>query len=162
MSFYIPPSFVKNLNSTFTNHSTRNKMVNGQLNNAVGMQKGKTLFTKSHQISPQPSIDQVTPAHSTDAKWANKNPGTGWSQKEMVENPKGHSKVVKEGLRTLPTKILAGSLSVLGGMPTMLGSIAGAAGAYGLRNLAEDVVDFYSGAKNEKMAAAKEELKNKK
>ncbi len=237
MSFYIPPSFVKNINSTFTNHSTRNKMVNGQLNNAVGMQKGKTLFTKTHQISPQPAIDQVTPArqngdklvegyntinkmseslgtkhvedvtpkpstkfttnikdyplntrsraleyerrgwaqddttrlpdgkvpaHSTDAKWANKNPGTGWSQKEMVENQKGHSKAVKEGLRTLPTKILAGATSVLGGMPTMLGSIAAAGGAYTMGRLAESITDFYSGAKNENMAAAKEELQNKK
>jgi hypothetical protein len=80
----------------------------------------------------------------------------------MVGNPKGHSKAVKEGLRTLPTKILAGSLSVLGGMPTMLGSLAAAGGAYTMGRLAENVVDFYSGAKNEKMAAAKEELQNKK
>ncbi len=162
MSFYIPPSFLKNINSSFTNHSTRNKMVNGQLNNAVGMQKGKTLFTKTHQISPQPAIDQVTPAHSEGGKWANTSPGTGYTQKQKLENPKEHSKATKEGLKNLPTMVLAGATSALGGMPTMLGSIAAAAGAYGLGRLAENVTDFYSGAKNEKMAAAKEELQNKK
>ena len=103
-----------------------------------------------------------SPLNQEGGKFGHRDPGTGWSQKEMVGNPKGHSKAVKEGLRTLPTKILAGSLSVLGGMPTMLGSLAAAGGAYTMGRLAENVVDFYSGAKNEKMAAAKEELQNKK
>ena len=31
-------------------------------NTAVGMQKGKSLFTTQHQVAPQPTVDQVTPA----------------------------------------------------------------------------------------------------
>ena len=62
MSFYVPPSFIKNVNSTFPKHSKNNNLVNGQLNNSVGMQTGKTLFTTQHQVAPQPTVDQVTPA----------------------------------------------------------------------------------------------------
>ena len=125
MSFYIPPSFVKNINSTFTNHSTRNKMVNGQLNNAVGMQKGKTLFTKSHQVSPQPAIDQVTPAHSEGGKWTNTSPGTGYTQKQKLENPEEHSKAVKEGVKNLPALGLTGAAAVSGALP-LIGAATGA------------------------------------
>ncbi len=144
MSFYIPPSFVKNINSTFTNHSTRNKMVNGQLNNAVGMQKGKLLFTQNHHVAPSPhktvdAVDQTSPAHSTDAKWANKNPGTGWSQKEMVENPQGHSKAVKEGVKNVPLMALTATAAGTGGMPTILGSAAAGGLAAGAGWIAEKV-----------------------
>jgi hypothetical protein len=31
-------------------------------NTAVGMQKGKSLFTTQHQVTPQPTVDSVTPA----------------------------------------------------------------------------------------------------
>ena len=139
MSFYIPPSFVKNVNSTFTNHSTRNKMVNGQLNNAVGMQKGKTLFTKSHQVSPQPAIDQVTPAHSEGGKWTNTSPGTGYTQKQKLENPEEHSKAVKEGVKNVPLMTLAATAAAAGGMPTILGSAAAGGLAAGAGWLGEKI-----------------------
>lgn len=70
MSFYVPPSFIKNVNSTFPKHSKNNNLVNGQLNNSVGMQKGKTLFTTQHQVAPQPTVDQVTPARQIGDKLA--------------------------------------------------------------------------------------------
>ena len=56
-------SFLKDLNSALSKkNGIKSSRVNGQLNNSVGMQKGKNLFTTQHQISPQPTVDVVAPA----------------------------------------------------------------------------------------------------
>jgi len=102
-------------------------MVNGQLNNAVGMQTGKTLFTKTHNAPHSPSITVPavdSPAHSEAGKWTNTSPGTGYTQKQKIENPKEHSKAVKEGVKNLPALGLTGAAAVTGALP-IIGAAAG-------------------------------------
>ena len=59
-------SFMKNLSgSDFTSHRNKKRFFEAaDVNKAVGMQKGKHLFTTQHHLSPSPAVDQVTPAHS--------------------------------------------------------------------------------------------------
>ena len=94
-------------------------------------------------------------------KWGQRDPGTGWSQKEKLDNPKEHKKAVKKGLKHVPAMALAGAASTVGAMPTILASTAAAAGAAGIGYLAEKITDFYSGAKNKNMKKAKELLNKK-
>ena len=143
-------SFLKNLNSTLSKkNSVTSSRVNGQLNNSVGMQKGKNLFTTQHQISPQPAIDQVTPAKQEGGKFGHRDPGTGWSQKEKLDNPEEHKKAVKGGLKNLPAIALAGVASTFApaSLPIIAKATAGAAGVLGLKDLGENIFNFYSGAK---------------
>ncbi len=58
-------SFMKNLSgSDFTSHRNKKRFFEAaDVNKAVGMQKGKHLFTTQHHLSPSPAVDQVTPAH---------------------------------------------------------------------------------------------------
>ena len=59
-------SFMRNLSgSDFTSHKNKKRFFEAaDINKAVGMQKGKHLFTNQHSVSPSPAVDQVTPAHS--------------------------------------------------------------------------------------------------
>lgn len=147
-------SFLKNLNSTLSKkNSITSSRVNGQLNNSVGMQTGKNLFTTRHQVAPQPSVDVVTPAKQEGGKWGTKDPGTGWSQKEKLDNPEEHKKVVKEGLKTVPAMIFAGAASTFApaALPLIAKATAGAAGILGLKDLVKKplthFVNFFRGAR---------------
>jgi|TARA_R100001129_G_scaffold129033_1_gene90970 hypothetical protein len=102
-----------------------------------------------------------SPLKSEGGKWGQRDPVTNYSQREKLEDPKGHSKSVKKGLRNLPTMLLAGAASTVGAMPTILASTAAAAGAAGIGYVAEKITDFYSGAKNKNMKKAKEALNKK-
>lgn len=139
-------SFLKNLNSTLSKkNSITSSRVNGQLNNSVGMQTGKNLFTKT--------VDAVTPAKQEGGKWGTKDPGTGWSQKEKLDNPEEHKKVVKEGLKTVPAMIFAGAASTFApaALPLIAKATAGAAGILGLKDLVKKplthFVNFFRGAR---------------
>ena len=52
-------SFMKNLSgSDFTSHRSKKRYFEAaDVNKAVGMEKGKLLFTQQHHLSPHPSID---------------------------------------------------------------------------------------------------------
>lgn len=58
-------SFMKNLSgSDFTSHRNKKRFFEAaDVNKAVGMQRGKHLFTTQHHLSPSPAVDQVTPAN---------------------------------------------------------------------------------------------------
>ena len=73
-----------------------------------------------------------SPLNQEGGKFGHRDPGTGWSQKEKLENPAEHSKAVKKGLKHVPGMVLAGAASAVGGMPTILASAAAGAGAAGL------------------------------
>ena len=68
-------------------------------------------------------------------KWGTRSPGTGWSQKEKLADPKGHSKAVKKGLKNLPAMALAGLSTITGATPIIAGATGVAAGIAALRNL---------------------------
>ena len=143
-------SFLKNLNSTLSKkNGIKSSRVNGQLNNSVGMQTGKNLFTAQHQVAPQPSVDVVTPAKQEGGKWGTRDPGTGWSQKQKLDNPQEHTKAVKGGLKTLPAILMAGAASTFApaALPIIAKATAGAAGILGLKDLGENIINFYSGAR---------------
>jgi len=80
-----------------------------------------------------------SPLHQEGGKWGQRDPGTGWSQKEKLEKPAEHSEAVKKGLKHVPGMVLAGAASVVGGMPTILASAAAGAGAAGLGWAAEKI-----------------------
>jgi hypothetical protein len=168
MSFYVPPSFIKNVNSTFPKHSKNNNLVNGQLNNSVGMQKGKSLLTdvraeveKAEKLRKKPTraehfpekADAEAVAKQEGGKWGTRDPGTGWSQKQKLDNPEEHKKAVKGGLKTLPAILFAGAASTFApaALPIIAKATAGAAGILGLKDIVEkpltDFVNFYSGAR---------------
>jgi hypothetical protein len=96
-----------------------------------------------------------SPLKQEGGKFGYRDPGTGWSQKEKLDNPGGHKKAVKKGLKHVPGMVLAGAAGVLGGIPTILASTAAATGIAGLTKIGENIANFYSGAKNTKMKAAR-------
>jgi hypothetical protein len=103
-----------------------------------------------------------SPLKQEGGKFGHRDPGTGWSQKEKLEDPKGHSKAVKGGLKNLPAIALAGAAGVVGAIPIVAKAAAGAAGILGLKDLGENMVNFYSGAKNTKMKAARKKVEKNK
>ena len=96
-----------------------------------------------------------SPLKQEGGKFGYRDPGTGWSQKEKLDNPGGHKKAVKKGLKAIPAMGLLGAAGVLGGMPSIAVSTAAAAGIAGLTKIGENIANFYSGAKNTKMKAAR-------
>lgn len=105
-----------------------------------------------------------SPAKQEGGKWGTRDPGTGWSQKQKLDNPEEHKKAVKGGLKTLPAILFAGAASTFAppALPIIAKATAGAAGILGLKDLGENIINFYSGAKNVKMKKAKEELQKNK
>ena len=152
MSWYIPQGMLKSL--TKSQLSQKHGKMNGTLNNsAVGQVKGKLL------MSPQPvdtllhnytastnSVDTRAVPHQEGGKRGQRSPGTGWSQKEKLKDPEGHSKAVSEGVNRIPHMAALGAMTTLGGAPILLGSTAAAAGIDIVKRGIENVVDFYSGA----------------
>ena len=62
-----------------------------------------------------------SPLNQDGGKWGQRSPGTGWSQKEKLEDPAGHSKAVSEGFKEgLP--LVLGAIPV----PAVGGAIKGA------------------------------------
>ena len=105
-----------------------------------------------------------SPLKQEGGKFGHRDPGTGWSQKEKLDDPEGHKKAVKGGLKTLPAIALAGVASTFtpAALPIVAKATAGAAGILGLKDLGENIVNFYSGAKNTKMKAARKEVEKNK
>jgi hypothetical protein len=58
-----------------------------------------------------------SPLNQDGGKWGQRSPGTGWSQKEKLEDPAGHSKAVSEGFKEGLPLILsaAASMTPVGG-----------------------------------------------
>ena len=88
-----------------------------------------------------------SPLKQEGGKFGHRDPGTGWSQKEKLNNPQAHKKVVKEGVKTVPAMGLLGAMGAVGGMPAMAGATAVAAGIDIVKRVGEKVANFYSGAK---------------
>ena len=93
-------SFMRNLTgSDFTSHKAKRRFFEAaDLNKAVGMQKGKNLFTSTHSMSPEPSIEVAAVA---------KQEGEDIAQEPSAETPNGEekeNKKVKGNLNYTPEK----------------------------------------------------------
>jgi len=80
-----------------------------------------------------------SPLKQEGGKFGHRDPGTGYSQKEKLEDPKGHSKAVSEGVERIPHMAVLGAMTALGGAPILLGSTAVAAGIDAVKRVAEGV-----------------------
>ena len=103
-----------------------------------------------------------SPLKQEGGKFGHRDPGTGWSQKEKLDDPEGHKKAVKEGVKTVPAIGLLGAAGALGATPTILGATGIALGIEKLTRTGKKIIDFYSGAKNTKMKAARKEVEKNK
>ncbi len=77
-----------------------------------------------------------SPLNQDGGKWGQRSPGTGWSQKEKLEDPAGHSKAVSEGFKeglplvlgAIPVPAVGGAVKgaqVLGAVGPKVGSKSG-------------------------------------